>query len=159
MIVTIHTIFAIAAISLGLVQGLRRKRGNSHRWIGRAWVGTMAVTALSSFLIRDLTGGFNMLHVLSAWSLIAMLLGILAARRGDYARHGIFMAFTCGGLVTAGWFAADRHFMDAPVAIHVAVLALFWGGLVRAVWPLKNMVCQSPRDDWRQFVRHQRIGG
>jgi uncharacterized membrane protein len=101
-LIVVHAVAASYALGLGAVQLLRRRRGDrAHRWLGRSWVGAMAITVLSSFGVRTLTGGFSWLHALSAFTAVTLTLGVLAARRGDLRVHGANMIGTYLGLLGA----------------------------------------------------------
>ncbi|WP_416896465.1 MAG: DUF2306 domain-containing protein [Minwuia sp.] len=125
-----HTVLALAALVLGGIQMARRKSGGAHRRLGQAYVGAMALTALSSFFLTGLTGGMNGLHVLSVWTLITLAISIRARRRGNIMGHGYSMIMLYGGLLTAGLFAAQRHGLDLPVWLVVGMLVAMWAGLL-----------------------------
>ncbi len=148
----LHALFAMAALLTGGLQVVRRKQGRGHVWLGRAWVTAMTVTALSSFFLRDLTGGFNFLHGLSLFMLVSLGLGVWRARQSRFAEHGLFMINCWGGLMTAGWMAAARHGLELPGAVHGAILAGFWFALILATIPLhrqarRNRGRAEPRPD------------
>ncbi|PJK30915.1 DUF2306 domain-containing protein [Minwuia thermotolerans] len=121
-----HTALAFAALILGAVQIAGRKAGRRHRLVGRAYVAAMALTALSSFFLTSLTGGFSFLHALSAWTLFTLAWAMAMVRRGNLAGHGYSMIMLYGGLVTAGFFAAQRHGLDLPATALVTLVAGFW---------------------------------
>jgi uncharacterized membrane protein len=100
-LIVVHAVAASYALGLGGVQVLRRKGDRPHRWIGRSWLVAMAVTVLSSFGVRTLTGGFSWLHGLSAFTAVTLTLGVLAIRRGDVRAHGRSMIGTYLGLLGA----------------------------------------------------------
>jgi uncharacterized membrane protein len=101
-LVVVHAVAASYALALGAVQLLRRRKGDRpHRWIGRSWLAAMAITVLSSFGVRTLTGGFSWLHALSAFTAVTLTLGVLAARRGDVRAHRGNMIGTYLGLLGA----------------------------------------------------------
>lgn len=102
--ILIHTVAALAALGLGTLVFLRRKGDAGHRRVGRAWVGLMLATAISSFWIRS-QGSFSWIHGLSVATLVSLALAIAFARNGLIEHHrrtmrGIF----AGGLVIAGLF-------------------------------------------------------
>jgi uncharacterized membrane protein len=98
----LHLSSAVAALLLGMVIMLRAKGTGSHRTLGRVWVGLMTVAALSSFWLTGLREGFSVIHLLSAWTLVAMALAIHFIRKGQVTRHKRFMVGTFLGLVGAG---------------------------------------------------------
>lgn len=103
-VILTHTLAAIGALGLGSLVFLRRKGDAGHRWIGRAWVGLMLATALSSFWIRG-SGGFSWIHGLSLGTLVLLTLAILHARAGRIERHRrVMRGLFAGGLVIAGVF-------------------------------------------------------
>lgn len=103
MILT-HLGAALAALVLGSAIFLRRKGNLSHRVLGRAWLGLMLVTAISTYWIRG-SGSFSWIHGLSVISLAALSFAVYFAMTGNIQRHqrimkGVFF----GGLVVAGGF-------------------------------------------------------
>ncbi len=61
----------------------------------------MLATALSSFWIRS-DGQFSWIHILSAWTLVALACAVYFIRRGNVAAHKGFMIGTFLGLAGAG---------------------------------------------------------
>jgi uncharacterized membrane protein len=107
VLVQLHAAAALGALGLGAAQLARRKGGAAHRRIGLAWVGLMAAVAISSFGISGVAGAghWSWIHGLSAWVLVVLPLGWLAARRGRVRAHGRTMAFLfIGALVVTGAF-------------------------------------------------------
>ncbi|MGC7403463.1 DUF2306 domain-containing protein [Pandoraea pneumonica] len=102
-IVVIHLAAAIAAVMLGIAILMARRGTPRHRWMGRTWAVTMAVTALSSFGIRELNPGhLSWLHALAVWVLVSLVLAIVAIRRGNVASHRRSMVGLYVGLIVAG---------------------------------------------------------
>lgn len=102
--ILIHLGTALAALVLGIAVFLRRKGNFAHRVLGRAWVGLMLVTAVSTYWIRG-GGNFSWIHGLSVISLVALSFAVYFAMTGNIRRHqrimnGVFF----GGLVIAGAF-------------------------------------------------------
>ena len=102
--ILIHLGAALAALILGIAVFLRRKGNFAHRMLGRAWVGLMLVTAVSTYWIRG-GGNFSWIHGLSVISLVALCFAVYFAMTGNILRHqrimkGVFL----GGLVVAGAF-------------------------------------------------------
>jgi uncharacterized membrane protein len=99
-----HLAGALLALGLGLMQLVGPKGTTAHRLIGWSWCLLMLAVAGSSLFIHVLNrGGFSLIHLLSAWVLIATPLAILAARRGKIATHANFMqGLFYFGLITAG---------------------------------------------------------
>ena len=102
-IITLHLVLALAALPLGLIVLLREKGTRSHRALGRVWVGTTLVVAISSFWIRDIDeGSMSAIHLLSLWTLVALAVALWAIRTGRRSTHRGFMIGTYLGLVGAG---------------------------------------------------------
>lgn len=104
-VVLIHLGAALAALVLGIGVFLRRKGTFAHRLLGRAWVGLMLVTAVSTYWIRG-SGSFSWIHSLSVITLVAIAFAVHFAAAGNIARHqrimkGVFF----GALIVAGAFA------------------------------------------------------
>jgi uncharacterized membrane protein len=106
LMIQVHLAGAVAAFGLGLVILALPKGTGLHKPLGWAWVGLMALTAVSSFFIRELfNGGFSPIHALSAWVVVALPMGVAAIRGRRVAAHrrtmtGVFL----GGLMIAGLF-------------------------------------------------------
>lgn len=104
-VIQAHVIAAVLALLLGLVQFAGPKGNAVHRVIGWSWVVLMMTVAISSFVMLSLGGGLNPIHALSAAVLVLVPLGVIAARRGDVARHRGFMTGVfVFGLIVAGAF-------------------------------------------------------
>lgn len=102
--IQLHAFAALAALGLGLVQVLAPKGTLPHRTLGWAWVGLMAVVALSSFWITS-RGAYSWIHLISGWTLLVLPLAVLAARRGRVVTHRrSMMSLFLGALVIAGAF-------------------------------------------------------
>jgi uncharacterized membrane protein len=103
ILIALHAIAATLALVLGAVNLLRRRRGDlPHRVIGRTWIGSMYVTALSSFWIQELRPGrFSWIHALSVLTLVTVSLGLWHARRGQVAAHMGNMIGSYLGLIGA----------------------------------------------------------
>lgn len=105
--IIVHTMTALGAFVLGIVQLAAPKGTVPHRIVGWAWVALMAVTAASSFLIHEVrqVGLFSWIHILSVVTLASLPAGVLAARRGDIRSHKFTMlSLFCFALVVAGVF-------------------------------------------------------
>lgn len=105
--VQLHVACALAALLFGVVQLSRHKGDTMHRMSGYAWVAAMLVIAVSSFWIHEIDQwyGFSWIHLLSIVTLIAVPIGVHAARRGNIRGHRIAMVTTFwSALVVAGVF-------------------------------------------------------
>ena len=88
-----HALLALLAILLGGLQLSRVKGTPQHRILGWIWVALMAYVATSSFLISEIKmwGAYSPIHLLSAWTLISLVMAIFHARRGNIRQHKIWM--------------------------------------------------------------------
>jgi len=106
-VIQLHTVAALAAFVLGLVQFGRTKGTASHRALGYLWAGLMIAIAGTSFFIHELrlVGPFSPIHLLSIFTLIMVPVAVYAARRGRVGAHrrAMILIFT-GALVVAGLF-------------------------------------------------------
>ena len=104
--VQVHTDAALGAFLVGLVILLKPKGVGMHRTLGWIWVVLMGVTAASSLFVTGLNGNsYSPLHALSAWTLIALPMGIAAIRRRHVKAHaGTMTGIFLGGLAIAGLF-------------------------------------------------------
>ena len=102
--IALHLFAAAAALCLGAVVLARRKGTPSHKALGRIWVALMALVALSSFWIFEIRmgAGPSWLHLLSAWTLVALACALYFIRRGRVRAHRGFMIGTFLGLAGAG---------------------------------------------------------
>jgi uncharacterized membrane protein len=96
-----HLSFALGALLLGVLIMVLRKGTSLHRILGRTWAAAMLAVALSSFWIRS-SGGFSWIHLLSAWTVIALACAVYFIRRGNVKAHRRFMVGTLLGLAGAG---------------------------------------------------------
>lgn len=106
-VVLIHLFAAVAALALGFSIMAFAKGTTAHRTLGWIYVVVMAVTAGSAFFIRQLNNGnLSLIHLLAGFTLVSLPILVLAARRGDVARHrNRAMGLFFGGLLLAGLFA------------------------------------------------------
>jgi uncharacterized membrane protein len=102
-----HAFAAMAAFVLGLVQFAAPKGTLPHRTMGWIWAGLMAIVAVSSFWIHQirLFGPWSPIHLLSIFTPIMLVVGVMAARGHNVRRHEITMiSIFAGALVVAGLF-------------------------------------------------------
>ena len=104
----IHLASVVPAVAIGMVQLVAKKGTRRHRALGWMWVLAMVAAALSSFWIMEIRkgAGFSVIHLLSAWTLIALACAIWFIRRGNVRAHQGFMVGTLLGLLGAGIGAA-----------------------------------------------------
>jgi uncharacterized membrane protein len=102
--IALHLGAAVLALALGALMLSRRKGTPAHRLLGRLWAAVMVVVAVSSFWIMEIRdgAGFSVIHLLSAWTLVALALAVWFIRRGNVRAHKGFMIGTYLGLVGAG---------------------------------------------------------
>jgi uncharacterized membrane protein len=106
-LIVVHATAALAAFGLGIVQLARAKGTGSHRLFGWIWILLMAAVALSSLWIRTIRqfGPFSLIHALSLFTLTALPIAVLHARRHSVAAHRkAMMSLFVGALVIAGAF-------------------------------------------------------
>ncbi len=86
--IKVHLLAALAALVLGAVLMLARKGRRFHRTAGWAWVGLVSLTAGSTLFITSLNhGGWSVLHLFTAWTLIILPLAVTWAKQRRVARH------------------------------------------------------------------------
>jgi len=106
-VVVLHTLMALAAFGLGVVQLAAPKGTLPHRALGWVWAALMLIVAGSSLFIHEirLVGPWSPIHLLSLLVLAAVPAAVLAARRHRVATHRRAMAqLFLGALVVAGLF-------------------------------------------------------
>lgn len=88
-LIQLHAVLAATAIILGGIQLAAPKGTPTHRLLGRVWVASMAIVALSSFFIHEIRmfGPFSAIHLLSVLTLITLWQAIRLVRKGDIVRH------------------------------------------------------------------------
>lgn len=105
MSVGIHLIAAICALAIGGWQLSTPKGTLNHRSLGKIWILSMAVAAISSFWIPSafaLWGIFGPIHLLSVWVLICLIIVWISAHQRNIRRHQRFALGAYLGLVGAG---------------------------------------------------------
>ena len=105
-IVWLHLLTIVVALVLTPVLMLRTRGNRLHRQLGWAWAICMFATALISFGIRlSNKGGFSLIHVLSAFTVVLVPAIVLRARRHQIAKHrGAVRGAVTGALLVAGFF-------------------------------------------------------
>lgn len=104
LVIQLHLGAALAALVIGALLMLGRKGVTFHRRAGWLWVGAMAIVAGSSIFITGVSGDrWSFIHMFTGWTLIALPLAVIAARRHDVKQHRRFMmGLFYGGLIIAG---------------------------------------------------------
>ncbi|HEX8625276.1 MAG TPA: DUF2306 domain-containing protein [Allosphingosinicella sp.] len=105
MALYIHLCTAIPAVPLGAFVLWGRKGGRVHRVLGRIWGTLMMVTALSTFWLQSLSGGFSFIHLFAVLTLVSIPLAVWNARRGNIRAHRNAMRGVYAGLISAGLLA------------------------------------------------------
>jgi len=120
--IPLHAFAAMAAFALGVVQIAAPKGTLPHRTLGWIWVILMAVVAISSFWIHQirLVGPWSPIHLLSIFTPIMLVAGVLYARRHNVRGHRITMiSIFAGALIVAGLFTfVPGRIMHAVVFGH-----------------------------------------
>ena len=118
-LVAAHAFAACSAWLLGAWQVFLSPKGDAlHRAVGRVWVGLALYVAFSSFWLKDLRPGhFSLLHILSVVTIVSVVLGIFAARRGNIRAHQGDMLGPWIGMTFAGIFAFAVPERELPTLI------------------------------------------
>jgi uncharacterized membrane protein len=105
--IQIHVAAVSTALAVGIALMLGLKGNTVHRTLGWAWVAAMATAAISSlFIHRANAGSFSFLHLFAGWTLVALPMGVFAARKHNARLHSRTMTgLFVGGLLIAGAFA------------------------------------------------------
>lgn len=86
--IKIHLATALAALVLGAVLMMMRKGRTFHRVAGWAWVSLVSVTAgVTLFITSLMPGSWSFIHLFTGWTLIALPLAVIAAKRRKVALH------------------------------------------------------------------------
>ena len=141
-LVQLHAGAALVSVVLGPFVLFRRSRDRWHRVGGYVWISAMAVVALSSFGIRTfaVVGPFGPIHLLSAYTLVMLALGLRAALQRRIEAHrrtmqGMYVwALGVAGLFTLLPGRVMHHVVfgaDTALGFGLLVvsLALIWAGL------------------------------
>ena len=105
--IQIHAASAVLALILGTVNLLLPKGTALHKGVGRAWVITMVLVAVSSFLISEIKmfGPYSLIHALSLYTIFGLWQAVSAIRRGNVKAHrGHMIGLYTGALILAGAF-------------------------------------------------------
>ena len=102
----VHLFTAVPALPLGAYVLWRPKGNARHRLMGRIWAALMMVTAISSFWLQSLRGGFSFIHLFAVLTIVAIPVAIWNARHGNVRAHLGGMRGVYIGLVVAGVLAA-----------------------------------------------------
>lgn len=101
--IRLHVAAVSTALLVGVALMLGLKGDTLHRTLGWVWVIAMATAAISSLFIHRTNGNFSFLHLFAGWTLIALPMGVFAARKHNVRLHGRTMTgLFVGGLLIAG---------------------------------------------------------
>jgi uncharacterized membrane protein len=144
-VIQIHAAAAVAALLLGAFVLFRGKGDRRHRMLGKLWVGTMLVVAISSLFIWTIRmwGPFSPIHLLSILTLFLLWRAVSYARAHNIRLHKRTMQYTyIVALVVSGLFTfypgrimskvtfGQHGASPEQLAIFAAVLVVVGG----AVW-------------------------
>lgn len=101
----VHLFTALPAVPLGGYVLWAGKGGRMHRVLGRIWGTLMMVTAVSTFWLQSLSGGFSFIHLFAVLTLVTIPLAVWNARRGNIRAHRKAMRGVYAGLISAGLLA------------------------------------------------------
>ena len=141
-IITLHVIFALAAMGLGPAIFLRTKGDRLHRHLGRVFLFAMAGVDLTGFGIYEFTGGPSLFHGLALLNAVFLWRGYLAARRGAIAVHLSEMAYGYAALFAALGSRLPELLPDWPFALAlslgIAAPLLLTAAILRRVTRLRR---------------------
>lgn len=125
-----HITFSALALGIGPLQfitSLRRARPRVHRWIGRVFLGSVAIGSVAAFVMSFFNSaaingffGFGTLAILWAWTAWR---GYSTTRAHDYASHQAWMircfALTYAGVTLRVWLGVligvQLPFANGPI--------------------------------------------
>lgn len=107
LVIKLHIAGALAALLIGAVLMTQRKGAAFHRTAGWLWVAAMSLAAGASIFITGINGDhWSLIHLFTGWTLIALPIAVIAARRHVVQTHRRFMmGLFYGGLVINGVIA------------------------------------------------------
>lgn len=106
-----HLVAVVVALALTPAILSRHRGDRLHRLLGYSWVAAMALAAAFSLFVRTIMpGSFSPIHLLSLFVLVQLPRLVLAARRGETARHrAMVRGIVIGALLIAGTFTFPFH--------------------------------------------------
>lgn len=133
--IQLHVASAVVALLLGPIILFRKKGDARHKFLGRIWVGVMAVAVGSSWFISEMPmlGRFSPIHIFSVMGTIALFQIVHFARTGRIRAHqSAAKALYFGGLIVAGTFT----FMPGRIMNH----AVFGGSSITGFYLVVGLV-------------------
>jgi uncharacterized membrane protein len=106
LVLQLHIGAAISALLIGAVLFIGVKGRTFHRVFGYAWITAMMTTAISSLFLTGLNGdAYSPIHLLSGLTMVAVPMGLAAARGRRIAAHRKYMTgIFVQGMLIAGLF-------------------------------------------------------
>ncbi|MES2341084.1 MAG: DUF2306 domain-containing protein [Pseudomonadota bacterium] len=107
LVIKLHIAGAVGALLIGAMLMTLRKGVALHRAAGWLWVAAMSLAAGASIFITGINGDhWSLIHLFTGWTLIALPIAVIAARRHQVKDHRRFMmGLFYGGLVINGFIA------------------------------------------------------
>jgi uncharacterized membrane protein len=135
----VHVVAALLAMATGTYVLATPKGTRPHRWVGRAYAGSMAVLLLTAFQIYFLFGRFGIIHWGAVGSVLSLAVGIGAALlrtvvRGWLRWHYLGMGASVTGLYAAFIIESTYRFFPAAyfwwLTLGLAAVVFSTGGVV-----------------------------
>ena len=107
----IHLVTILPAFLVGTWMMVRRKGTRNHRMLGKVYMVVVFFSAALTLLMSarigpTLFGHFGFIHILSAWTMFAIVIAWRAVQAKDITRHkGAMIGVYVGGMLIAGSFA------------------------------------------------------
>lgn len=102
----VHVVAALLALVAGTYLLATPKGTRRHRWVGRVYVGSMAVLLLTAFRIYFLFGRFGIIHWGAVGSVLALVLGMGAVALRPVVRAWLRWHYLGMGASVTGLYAA-----------------------------------------------------
>jgi uncharacterized membrane protein len=105
LMVKLHVATILPAAMIGAVQLALPKGTMPHRTLGYLFVALMLGTAVTSFFIREPSGGFSWIHLFIPITLVGLGFGFWFVKRGNIRGHQRAMTgLYIGAILIAGLF-------------------------------------------------------
>jgi uncharacterized membrane protein len=104
-IIWLHLATIIVALCLTPVMLLRSRGDRQHRQLGWLWSAALLLTAIDSLSIRTSASAFNIIQILSVWTIVQVPIIVWTARNHNIVRHRrAVRGMVTGALLIAGCF-------------------------------------------------------